>query len=358
MMFARNLEPRNAAILEIFCSVWDLLLSQLELIDEIASEEIESIDCYEVVRNCFEPSLREFGCNAPDTHDSQALIEDLLIKLGGQFDFKYSRNPHLRAYFREFRELLLASFKNDPIKRIAEYHDHGKALSEKCYLDFCGEDYSGCGRHSDLIIKFDTVQISCLPDKCGGDSRVYFGFLSDKFDFTTYVNLPFYFFHEYLSHMHSAQMFGDQEADSRAYFEDGWLLHFAYYKYPQLCGTIDRLKPLFVHLSHYLTKYIILIANGDEGSAYVKKGYEIAQQFRQIVGDELFSKVSMVIASHPYDCLVNCADLHADFTIAVHRWLGRYRRLDSSEQKECVEFIELALEEAQSIRTLFEAINL
>lgn len=193
------LDDKRQAILDVYCYLFECLIPQLDIFDEIPDIS-SNCDCYAIARDCFDLGISQYGNNPPDSDDRNVLFEDLLDRILGLFVAKYSNKSDLTKTFQSFKDSVLQApnFRSD---KIDESHEVGKKLSGECYSTFCNSEYLGLKRMSKLLLTpGNKTEVSCIPKKNDGTSEVHLKFCVSDFNLMDYSNLPFYFFHEYLSH--------------------------------------------------------------------------------------------------------------------------------------------------------------
>jgi len=199
-------------------------------------------------------------------------------------------------------------------------------LSQAFYTRF-GEPGDHLQRPVQLEVESDhRLGLCCRPEKQSGVSPLTFLFAPADFRFSDFLNLPFYFLHEYLSHLHTAPMYADQFRKPHVFrgsFEDGWLIYTAFDLYwerlnePTFLGH-ESLR--FEALDH---KYITVTRQEPE-NYLMQRGYDLAKWFHVHVLDgdtETFRSLSAQLALCPFDHL-GAIDLHTEFV----RGITRYRR--------------------------------
>jgi hypothetical protein len=175
----------------------------------------------------------------------------------------------------------------------------------------------------------------CLPN--GPDPKtIEIGFAPDNFSFDHFLNLPFFFFHEYASHLHAAPMYANTITDSSyiglerniaGSFEDGWLLYVEYDMYRDwlscpLSPTEEILR------SSAVDHYVGIFSNG-QGSKQ-RRYFDLAKWFHQQVlgGDtDALRRFSAEMASRLFDHL-GCTDFHLEILSAIHACRARKKASD------------------------------
>ena len=337
-------------MLDIYCHVFKNLIDYLDHFDEASDE----YNCYSIVENCFDLAIKEFGNNPIQREEKEFMLKDLLVKVYGIFLLKHSSHRDVLGIFEEYKRQVLST--SIIPTNLEDQHKVGKELSCKCYEGFCLKNYFGSKREAKLIIKpSNQFRISSSPNKIGGMSRIYFYFDPSNFTFGTYINLPFYFFHEYLSHIHSGKFFAEDNPERTCSFEDGWLVYTAYLWYNDYLNFQSKLKDVR-YKKHYLNKYTYQIVYA-QNNKYIQKGYELARDFNDIIGNELFYKISLLLATSDYDALPNQPYVHTKFLISVNRWMQHLSKLEVEQKEEAIEWLEIAIDDTEPLKTLFEALE-
>jgi hypothetical protein len=87
----------------------------------------------------------------------------------------------------------------------------------------------------------------------------------------------------------------------------------------------------------------------------IYKGYECARQFAKLVGELRFERVTLLIASTPYDVFTPLApDLHGEFVQRVQHWLRRVATLSPQEREDRFATLDALLDVPDSVRSLME----
>lgn len=233
----------------------------------------------------------------------------------------------------------------------------GETLSVDCYRAVCSPDSANLQRLASLdVVPSNYYDIATETNKQGGLCKITLRFSTSEFTFDRFVNFPFHFFHEYLSHIHSEELFAEKgPADTSPPFEDGWLLYAAHRFYCR------RLYSATASLSHpcsrdyYAAKYISE-TTGDKKKKWVQVGYQQAKSFEEIVGADLFWKVTLLLATTPFNHLAECFDLHQEFVIRAKSWIRRVSHLPAEEQSERIRSLLIAVDDEESTRKLMDSL--
>jgi hypothetical protein len=351
------LDFRRTSILQIYCHIYEKLIKQLNIFDEILSQTTSEHDCYSITKECFDPAIQEFGNNPPQIDNKDQLIEDLISKIGGLFAYKFSSNSELLKSFADFKDSVYDNM-GFSLSKIDESHALGKRISLKCYSSFCNAGYGGLTRATRINIEpNNTTEISCLPRKSKGTTDIYMKFGTDDFYLDKYINLPFAFLHEYISHIHSAKLFNETSLEHNCSFADGWLIYVAYRKYRKhLQSDIANLDVLS-HREHYLKRYIYDITSERLENRYVRKGYELAERFAEIVGEDLFDKVTFLLSITDYDSIASYTPLHTKSMFIIDKWINHHLKKGDKEKKDEIELFDLAVEDKDPLKTLLDIMS-
>lgn len=349
------LDTKRRAMLNVCCHIFEKLAGYLNVFEE-ASESSENCSCYKIVKECFDSAVCEFGKTPPDSDKTNILLNDLLDKIEGSFKLKYSSNQNILNAFQHFKNVALESSVSS-LCMIEKFLEEGKKISCSCYSKFCPPEYQGAERNANLIIMpSKNTGFSSIPKKISGTSEIHFNYATAGFDFIVYINLPFYFLHEYLSHIHSANLFNENDSQQISSFEDGWLIYTAHHKYKKYIRSIPEFADNLYHKDHYLTKYISIVTNDDD-KLETKRGYHLANEFIDIAGTDIFCKISFLLSATDHNSLHGYSPLHTKFIILIRKWLNRYLKMTEKDKKDQVAFLELAIEDKQPIKSLLDIIS-
>jgi hypothetical protein len=317
-----SLDPLRQTTFDVLCHCFDGLLAHCGPFERAVSAQSWSL--VRLAQECFDPAANEFG----HTSKSRDLIEaltDLLELMAHEVGRQRPKNRKLVAAYDTYRgtviELTLAPFN------LSEPQAVGEELSQAFYTLF-GEPGDHLQRPVRLEVELDhQLGVCCLPEKRGKVSPLTFLFAPAGFCFGDFLNLPFYFLHEYLSHLHSAPMYADQFRKPHVFqgsFEDGWLIYTAFDLYWERLNEpafLGREAIRFEALDHYIT-----VTKQKPESYLMRRGYDLAKWFHMQVLDgdtEAFRYLSAQLALCPFDHL-GAGDLHTEFV----REIARYRRRD------------------------------
>jgi len=361
------LDARRQAMLDTFCHVYGILLDYFDDFDDAVYPHSEW-DVYRVVRECINPAAQSFGTLPVESTESIVLCKDLIGRIEGGFSQRFPSTSPVFSILAAFKDAVLSTAIPSPAD-IDLFRDIGEQFSTDCYRLICPPDSPNlCRLANVVIVPSNRLRFSCQPNKRSGTSIITFEFSTSEFTFDNFVNLPYCFLHEYLSHVHSAELFAEEElSEASPPFEDGWLLYAAKRFYCQrLWHDLPSSLSHPVHREHYVTKYIYQVtevtekevteASRKKGSRgkWVRLGCQQAENFKKIVGSDLFWKVTLLLATSPFDHLPECADLHLEFMIRIKPWIRRMSTLPDEKRKEGIELVTLAVEDTEPVRSLIE----
>lgn len=349
-----SLDDRRQAMLDAFCHVYGILLDHFDDFDD-ADYPDSAWNVYKVVTECINPAAQKFGTSPVESIEPIVLCKDLLDRIEGSFSLQFPKTSPVFSVLADFKDAVLNVAIPSPAD-IDLFRDVGEDLSIECYQFVCSPDSPNLCRPTNLaIVPKNQQKFCCQPNKRGGTSTITFEFCTSGFTFDSFVNLPFFFLHEYLSHIHSAELFAEEEcSEASPPFEDGWLLYAAHCFYCQRLWQ-DPSSSLShpVHREYYANKYIYQVT-GDSGKEMVQHGYQQAKMFKNIIGPDLFWKVTLLLAMSPFNHLPGCADLHHEFMFRVKPWIRQMSTLPDVERSEDIELIGLAVEDTEPIRSLID----
>jgi len=321
-----SLDSLRQTTFDVLCHCFDGLLAHCELFEQAVSTKTSTRgwSLVRLAQACFDPAANKFGRTSKSTDPIEALT-DLLDLMTNAVEGQRPKNRELVAtcdiYCETVIGLPLVSFDLSGPQAV------GEELSRTFYTRF-GEP----GDHLQRPVQFEAesdhqLGVCCLPEKQGKVSSLTFLFAPAAFCFGDFLNLPFYFLHEYLSHLHTAPMYADQFRKPHVFqgsFEDGWLIYNAFDLYwERLNGPafLGHEEIRFEALDHYIT-----VTKQEPENYLMQKGYDLAKWFHMQVLDrdtETFRYLSAQLALCPFDHL-GAADLHTEFV----REIARYRRRD------------------------------
>ncbi len=351
------LDEARQALLDVFCHCYGALLDHLDALDEATASHLHW-DVYRVVRECVDKATGTFGSSFPETSDLIALCDDFVTRAGGFVVGQLGSDSPVTETLAGCKAAVLGSSVPSAVD-LTSWQRLGEELSRECYQKVLPPDSPNLTRTvKPVSIVADNVQrVYCVPRKNGGESEITFHFASKRFTFKSYLNLPFYFFHEYLSHLHTAPLFGEHQPGPKS-FEDGWLLYFAGRAYCHRL-LIDPHPSLTQHLyrEHYAERYLEDQAGENARQPWVSFGYEQARRFETVLtvfDPEMFEKVTLLVATSPYHYFPGIPDLHGEFVKRVKGWLVKTATLSAEDRRAKVRYLAAALKRDDPLKRLFD----
>jgi len=186
---------------------------------------------------------------------------------------------------------------------LTSWQQIGEELSKDCYQDVLPTTSPNLTRVvAPVCIEPSGIEyVRCIPKKDEGEGEITFYFAPPEFVFKSYVNVPLYFFHEYLSHLHTAPLFGELDEIPQP-FEDGWLLYLARIVYQhRLLRAPHPSLTHHLHREHYAECYFDSLNEVDIERPWIEFGFRAARHFESVVGKDLFTAVTLLVATSPYD---------------------------------------------------------
>jgi hypothetical protein len=348
------LDEKRQALLDVFCHCYEKLLDHLDALEEPAQAHPEWSN-YRIVKECFNPAVEAFGSAEVKTLDLSTLCSDFLSRTEGFIIGKLSAASPVGEVFAEYRAAVRAS----PISTQADltsWQRLGEELSKEYYQDVLPVDSPNLTRAVQpvCIESSNKEDVGCELRKDTGESKITFYFASPKFVLQSYVNLPLYFLHEYLSHIHTAPLFGELSEIPKP-FEDGWLLYCirAVYRHRLLHDPHPSLTH-HLYREHYAEQYFLEQNIDANNQPWVPFGYEHARRFEEVVGVDLFRKVTLLVATSPYSHFPDIPNLHWDFVKRVADWLAKMTTLAPAEKGSKIRRLAEELEKKEALRQLLE----
>lgn len=335
--------------LSALCHAYEHLFAYLDDFDDAISFH-QHWDVYRLVSECINEAAKEFGASPAETENVSTLCQDLIERLGASLRLKLTRDSPVFTVFEKYKESVIGSSLSDE-PNVTQHLAMGERLSKECYCQYCKPDIPNLLRPAELVLTpRNSQRFWTEPDKSGGVSRVCFEFALHKLTFDTFVNLPFYFFHEFFSHVHSAEMSSEH---SQVYtpFADGWLLYAAYEFYLQKTDL-----PFADYRRYYAKKYWHDAISLD-GNNWVRFGSQQAEALEFLAGSNRFWQMTLKLALLPYNHLPAHPDLHHEFLIRMKGWLRHQKKLSPEEREENLEWLDLAVQTDEPIQTLFELLG-
>jgi len=348
------LDDREQALLDVFCHCYEKLLDHLDALDD-ATQARHDWDAYRVVKECVNRAAKAFGSFLPESSDLSTLCDDFLRRIGGSIVTELTSSP-VAEVFAEYQAAVQAS-PVAPQVDLTHWQRLGEELSRECYQAILSADSPNLTR----VVKPVSIELSrredmsCLPRKAAEESEITFHFAPYQFTLQSYVNLPFYFFHEYLSHLHTARLFAESDPCPTP-FEDGWLLYLAHEIYcHRLLNDPHPALAHHLHCEHYVGRYCQEQNDDASKEPWVRLGYEQARRFEAVVRPDLFRDVTLLVAISPYDHFApDIPDLHGEFVRRVKRWLDKTATLPAEQKEDKVKRLTREIQTSEAIRRLFE----
>ena len=351
------LDDKRQAMLDAFCHVYGTLLDYFDDFDD-AVYSFSAWDGYRVIRDCINPAAQRFGGLPVESIESIVLCKDLLGRIEGGLSLEFPSPSPVFSVLAAFKDAV-RGVAIPPSADIDFFRDIGENLSIDCYQSICPPDSPNLCRPTDFfIVPGNQQKFCCQPNKRGGTSTITFEFSTSEFTFESFVNLPFYFLHEYLSHAHTAELFAEERcSETPPPFEDGWLLYAAKQVYCQwLWHDLPSSLSHPDHREYYATKYISQVTEGSKRK-WVGLGYRQAEIFEEMVGSDLFWKVTLLLATCPFNHLPECANLHGEFMIRIRPRIRRMSNLPDERRSEDIGLIALAMKDTEPIRSLIDILS-
>jgi hypothetical protein len=305
-----SLDPLRQTIFDVLCHCFGGLLAHCESFEQAVATQSWSL--VRLAQQCFDPAANDFGSTFKE--DPPKALGDLLDLLAHEVGRQRPKSRDLVAAYDTYRETvresLLVPFD------LSEPQTMGEELSQTFYSRF-SEPGDHLQRPVQLEVELDhRLGVCCRPEKQGKISPLTFLFAPADFCFSDFLNLPFYFLHEYLSHLHTAPMYADQFRKPHMFggsFEDGWLIYTAFDLYWERLNEPTFLGHEAIR-SEALDHYITVTKQGPD-NYLMQKGYDLAKWFHLHVLDrdtEAFRSLSAQLALCSFDHL-GADDLHTEF---------------------------------------------
>lgn len=347
------LDDTRQALLDVFCHCYEKLLDHLDALDSAAQAHHEW-SAYRVVKECVNQATERFGSSLPKSLDLSVLRDNFLAKINDFIAGALDRSSPVVEVFAECRAVAQAS-PVAPQVDLTHWQRLGEELSRECYRVILPADSPNLTRAVKpvYIEPSNKQEVRCVPRKVTGESEIIFCFAPDQFTLQSYVNLPFYFFHEYLSHLHTARLFAESDPCPKP-FEDGWLLYLAhdFYCHRLLKDSHPALThPL--HRAHYAYQYVHAEQDDASKEPWVPEGHSSADAFERIVGKDLLRRTSLLVASSPCDHFPG-SNLHWEFVDRVEHWLARIVTRSPREKEVLLERLAALLQGPDPLEELLD----
>lgn len=344
-------------LLDVFCYCYGLLLEHLDFLDGAVSVH-DGWSGYRLASACVDVAANCLGSSPSESTDRQTVCRDFLRRIRGAMEQNLAVGSPAFVVFSDYATVVETS-SEIPCVNLAEWQCVGEEISRSCYCRLLSADaepscISVGGVELEPAAEF---RMFSVPRKEHGQGRIQCGFASGCFSFADYVNLPFYFFHEYLSHLHSAPMFSEQYEHLGDSFTDGWLLYYArlayqralyHESYPVLCHPLHR--------DHYLAQYLQVTLD-DVKKPLLNLGYEQARRLVELarIGEERFERITLIVATTTYDLFTpGIPDLHGEFVMRVRHWLRRTATVTPQERANLLTYLDAILDGPTPVRGLME----
>lgn len=349
------LDEGSEALLVVFCHCYEKLLGYLDALDDAAQSHY-GWSAYRIVKVCFNSATRSRGSEEIKTLDHSSLCSDFLSRVEGFARGELGPDSPVLPILAEYR----AAVHDWPIPTqvdLTSWQLVGEELSRECYRSLLPADSPNLARQVRAVRTEPSgkQRVVCEPHKDMGESKITFYFAPPQFVLQSYVNLPFYFFHEYFSHIHTASLFAERDEVPKP-FEDGWLLCLAHDFYRH--RLLDCPHPDLDHHSHYLhyaNQYVQDQLDDETNQPWVPQGYERAKSFSEVVGNDLHQRTSLLVAISPHDHFPTMpGGLHYKFVHRAHQWLEHVKTQSREEKETLLQRLATLLEGSDPIRELFE----
>ncbi len=344
----------DQALLDVFCHCYRLLLEHLDYLDGAVSTH-RGWNGYRLVRECVDTTANYLSSDSLKTTKRRELCVEFLQRIEGAIQQRLSVDSFALGPFSDYTSAV------DNAQEIAcvdltEWQRVGEELSRGCYCSHLPVDAPALClsvEPVELVLPINGLELQAYPEKAQGCGKITCNFAARRFTFADYVNLPFYFFHEYLSHLHTAPMFAEHH-ESQDRFTDGWLVYYARMAYHH---TLFHNPPSSldhpVHRDHFMAQYL-KNALDDVSKPIIYGGYESARQFAALAGVTRFERATLLIASTPYDFFDHIPDLHGEFVRRVPHWLNRVATITPWEQEGLLAQLDEVLNGSTPVRGLME----
>lgn len=349
------LDETRQDLLDVFCHCYEKLLDHLDALDN-ATQAHHEWTAYTVVKECVNPTTKAFGSSPPKSLDLSVLCDDLLTRIDGFIVGKLGRSSPVVEIFTECQAAVRAS-PVAPQVDLTHWQRLGEELSRECYQAISPVDSPNLTRAvKPVLIKpsKNKVYVKCFPLQDDWESKITYYLAPEQFTLQSYINLPFYFFHEYLSHLHTARLFAESDPYPKP-FEEGWLLYLAHdlYCYRLLWDPHPALTHPS-HRAHYAGQYVRTQLDDVSKEPWVPEGWRLADHFERIVGKDLLRRTSLLVASSPCDHFPGLPNLHWKFVERVKQWLDRIVTRSPREKEILLERLAALLQEPDPLEKLFD----
>ena len=350
------LDETTQVLLDVFCHCYEKLLEHLDALDDTVQVHDEW-SAYRVVKECVNQATKAFGSSLPESLDLSARCDDFLARMDDFIAGKLGRSSPATEIFAECQAAARASPVASRVD-LTRWQRLGEELSRECYQAISPVDSPNLTRAVKPVIiepSKKKVYVRCVPLQDDWESKITFYFASEQFTLQSYVNLPFYFFHEYLSHLHTARLFAESDPSSNRPFEEGWLLYLAHDLYcHRLLWDPHPALTHPSHRAHYADQYVQTQLDDISKEPWVPEGWRLADHFERIVGKDLLRRTSLLVASSPCDHFPGLPNLHWKFVERVKQWLDRIVTRSPREKEILLERLAALLQGSDPLEKLFD----
>jgi hypothetical protein len=350
-----TLREDRQALLDVFCHCYGVLLEYLDFLDRAVGAR-DDWSGYRLVQECVDTAASRLGSIPLETIDRQEVCREFLRRVRGAMEYNLRGDSPAFAAFSDYASAVKATSDASCVD-LTEWQKIGEDLSRACYRCLLPADAPALCLSVEPVdlVGCNKPKLKAESDKTQGQGKITFGFAPDQFTFANYVNLPFFFLHEYLSHLHTAPTFAEYYSVQHHPFTEGWLMYYACLAYQRALLHEPHLAlshPL--HREHYIAIYLQSVL-GEEAHPLVCRGYELARQFAGLVGEVRFERATLLVASTPYNLFPPPPpDLHGEFVRRVGEWLRQMFTRSLSEREDRVAALDMVLDKPDPVRKLME----
>jgi hypothetical protein len=334
------LDDKGQALLDAFCHCYEKLLDHLDALHDATQAEHDWSE-YGVVKECVNRATEAFGSSQPRS-------------LG--LSTWFSSSSPVAEVFAECHTAVQVS-PVAPQVDLTRWQRLGEELSRECYQAISPMDSPNLTRAVKPVLiepSKKKVYVKCVPLQDDWESKITFYFAPDQFTLQSYANLPFYFFHEYLSHLHTARLFAESDPCPKP-FEEGWLLYLAHdlYCHRLLKDPHPALTHPFYRV-HYAHQYVQAERDDASKEPWVPEGCRLADAFGRIVGKDLLRRTSLLVASSPCDHFPGLPNLHWDFVRRAQQWMAWIVTRSPGEKEVLLERLAALFQGPDPLERLFD----
>ena len=349
------LDEKRQALLDSLCHCYGVLLDHLDAFDDAARQHSEEWTAHRVVKECFNKATRILVSESTAVA-VPALCDTFLSAAEDLVKANLGRASEAAGAYAEYRRAVEATPATCQVD-MTHWQLLGEELSAACYQIALPTTSSNLSRAVGAIRvePSDRQGMRCMPRKHGGESEITFYFHPPDFVFQSYVNMPFYCFHEYLSHLHTAPLLAEATLCDQP-FEDGWLLYAAHRFYERSLredphGSLGH--PL--HRLHYAERYVQDLNHDAIKKPWVVYGFEQARNSEWLVGSDLFWRTSLLVASSPHDHFPDIRrGVQWEYMHRVKHWLDKVVTKAPEQQGGLLAELDSLLRGPDPLEDLFE----